>query len=100
MHFDVLRRQLKEETDYQWRQDTKPQTMDYGRPNSIAELAAWVPEKFRAGSDCSGEIGWRFSKGELFNHITVYWMTGAINASCGPMTRVLMSDGRSPWPIP
>jgi len=47
---------LREETGYQWIQGTRPQTLAYGLTDSPAGLAAWIVEKFRAWSDCGGDI--------------------------------------------
>ena len=44
-------------------------------------LAAWIVEKFRAWSDCDGDIESRFTKDELLTTITLYWVTETINAS-------------------
>jgi pimeloyl-ACP methyl ester carboxylesterase len=44
-------------------------------------LAAWIVEKFRAWSDCDGEIERRFSKDELLRIVTLYWVTETINSS-------------------
>ncbi len=55
-----LQRFRKEESGYQSIQGTKPQTLAYGLNDSPAGLAAWIVEKFRAWSDCGGEIERRF----------------------------------------
>jgi pimeloyl-ACP methyl ester carboxylesterase len=75
---------LREETGYQWIQGTKPQTLAYGLSDSPAGLAAWIVEKFRAWSDCGGDVERRFTKDELLTNITLYWVTGAINSSFWP----------------
>jgi len=61
---------------------TKPQTLAYGLTDSPAGLAAWIVEKFRAWSDCSGNVETRFTKDELLTNLTIYWATGTINSSC------------------
>ncbi len=43
-------------------QATKPQTLAYGLNDSPVGLAAWLVEKFRAWSDCDGDVEKRFSK--------------------------------------
>ena len=45
-------------------QSTKPQTLSYGLNDSPIGLAAWIVEKFRAWSDCDGDVERRFSKPE------------------------------------
>ncbi len=60
---------------------TKPQTLAYGLNDSPVGLAAWITEKFRAWSDCDGEVERRFSKDELLTNIMIYWVTETINSS-------------------
>jgi hypothetical protein len=43
-----------------------------GLNGSPMGLAAWIVEKFRAWSDCNGEIERRFSKDELLTNIMIY----------------------------
>ena len=62
-------------------QGTSPQTLAYGLNDSPAGLAAWIVEKFRAWSDCSGDIETRFTKDELLTHVTLYWATGTIRSA-------------------
>lgn len=61
---------------------TKPQTLAYGLNDSPAGLAAWIIEKFRAWSDCDGDVEKRFTKDELLTNLTIYWATETINSSC------------------
>jgi len=70
-----------EGTGYQAIQGTKPQTLAYGLTDSPAGLAGWILEKFRAWSDCGGDVFGTFTKDELLTNIMVYWVTGTINAS-------------------
>jgi microsomal epoxide hydrolase len=74
----------------QWRQHegsyalqhaTKPQTLAYGLNDSPIGLAAWIVEKFRAWSDCDGDVERRFSKDELLTNIMIYWVSETINSS-------------------
>jgi hypothetical protein len=53
----------------------------YGLNDSPAGLAAWIVEKFRAWSDCGGDVESRFSKDELLTTVTLYWVTGSIGSS-------------------
>jgi len=62
-------------------QGTKPQTLGYGLADSPVGLAAWLVEKFRAWSDCDGDVERRFSKDELLSNITLYWATNTINSA-------------------
>jgi pimeloyl-ACP methyl ester carboxylesterase len=62
-------------------QGTKPQTLAYGLNDSPTGLAAWIVEKFRAWSDCEGEVENRFSKDELLTNVMIYWATQTIGSS-------------------
>jgi len=92
---EELRRWLRDETGYQWIQGTKPQTLAYGLSDSPVGLAAWIVEKFRAWSDCGGDVERRFSKDVLLTNVMIYWITGAINASFWPY----YSRYHQPWPF-
>ncbi|GCE15605.1 epoxide hydrolase family protein [Tengunoibacter tsumagoiensis] len=60
---------------------TKPQTLAYALNDSPVGLAAWIVEKFRAWSDCAGDVERRFSKDELLTNIMLYWATETISSS-------------------
>ncbi|MBW4080617.1 epoxide hydrolase family protein [Paenibacillus sp. S150] len=62
-------------------QSTKPQTLSFGLSDSPVGLAAWLVEKFRSWSDCSGDLELRFSKNELLTNIMIYWVTNTIGSS-------------------
>lgn len=87
---------LKEETGYQWIQGTRPQTLAFALTDSPAGLAAWIVEKFRAWSDCGGDIEAVFSRDHLLANISLYWFTGAIGSSFWPYYARM----HGPWPIP
>lgn len=76
-------------------QSTKPQTLAYGLNDSPAGLAAWIVEKFRAWSDCNGDVERRFTKDELLTNLTIYWVTETINSS----TRIYYEDQHNPEPL-
>jgi pimeloyl-ACP methyl ester carboxylesterase len=69
------------EGGYAYLQATRPQTLAAGLADSPAGLAAWITEKFRAWSDCDGDLERRFTKDELLTTITLYWVTGTIGSS-------------------
>src|SRR5712692_1322601 len=71
----------KEEGAYGHLQGTKPQTLAYGLNDSPVGLAAYIVEKFRAWSDCKGDLERRFSKDELLTNVMIYWVTQTINSS-------------------
>ena len=58
------------EGGYAHLQGTKPQTLAYGLNDSPAGLAAWIVEKYRAWSDCDGDVEKRFTKDELLGAIS------------------------------
>ncbi len=95
-YLDELRVWLKEETGYQWIQGTRPQTLAFALTASPAGLAAWIIEKFRAWSDCGGDVESVFRKDELLANIALYWFTGAIGSSFWPYYARM----HGPWPIP
>jgi microsomal epoxide hydrolase len=64
-------------------QGSKPQSLAYGLNDSPVGLAGWIVEKFRAWSDCEGDVERRFSKDELLTNIMIYWATQTINSSFG-----------------
>jgi microsomal epoxide hydrolase len=95
-YLDELAHWLKEETGYQWIQGTRPQTLSFGLTDSPAGLAAWIVEKFRAWSDCGGDVASAFTRDQLLANISLYWFTGAIGSSFFPYYFRM----HRPWPIP
>jgi pimeloyl-ACP methyl ester carboxylesterase len=75
---------LQKEGAYALIQSTKPQSLAQGLNDSPAGLAGWLVEKFRAWSDCDGQIETRFTKDELLTHIMIYWVTESIGPSFLP----------------
>jgi pimeloyl-ACP methyl ester carboxylesterase len=71
----------REEGAYAAVQSTRPQTLAYGLCDSPAGLAAWIVEKFRAWSDCAGDITTRFDFDEILTTVTLYWVTNTINSA-------------------
>jgi pimeloyl-ACP methyl ester carboxylesterase len=72
---------LRDESGYSHMHETRPQTLAYGLNDSPVGLAGWMVEKFRAWSDCHGEIESVFTKDELLTNIMLYWVTQTINSS-------------------
>ena len=87
---------MKEEAGYQWIQGTRPQTLAFGLTDSPAGLAAWIVEKFRAWSDCDGNVESAFSRDHILANIALYWFTGAIGSSFWPYYTRL----HGAWAIP
>jgi pimeloyl-ACP methyl ester carboxylesterase len=46
-------------------------------------LAGWIVEKFRAWSDCHGDVERSYTKDELLTNIMLYWVTQTIRSSFG-----------------
>jgi pimeloyl-ACP methyl ester carboxylesterase len=62
-------------------QRTRPQTLTHGLADSPVGLAAWIVEKWRAWSDCDGDLQRRFTKDQLLTTVMLYWLTGTIGSS-------------------
>jgi len=69
---------------YQHQQSTMPLTLSYGLADSPAGLLAWMLEKYRAWSDCDGDVSARFSADFLLTQASLYWFTRTISTSFRP----------------
>lgn len=69
------------EDGYSLVQATRPQTVGYGLTDSPAGLCAWIVEKFRAWSDCDGHPENVFTRDEMLDDVTLYWLTGTAASS-------------------
>ncbi len=69
------------EDGYSLVQSTRPQTVGYGLVDSPAGLCGWIVEKFRAWSDCDGDPETVFTRDEMLDNITLYWLTGTAASS-------------------
>jgi pimeloyl-ACP methyl ester carboxylesterase len=76
-----LARFLSDGSGYSRIQGTRPQTLAYGLNDSPVGLAGWIIEKFRAWSDCQGDLESVFTKDELLTNVMIYWVTQTINSS-------------------
>src|SRR5271165_3710057 len=70
--FDLNDKWLPKEGAYATIRSSKPQSLAHGLNDSPAGLASWLVEKFRAWSDCDGEIESRFTKDELLTQVMIY----------------------------
>jgi microsomal epoxide hydrolase len=66
------------ETGYSAIQGTKPMSLAVAQSDSPAGLAAWIVEKFRAWSDCAGEVENAFSRDVLLMNLMFYWAPNSI----------------------
>ena len=82
----------KEGMGYYQIQSTKPQTVGYGLTDSPAAQAAWIVEKFRAWSDCDGDVESVYSKDRLLGNISLYWFTATATSSARLYYETVHSD--------
>jgi len=74
-------------------QGSRPATLAAGLSDSPAGLAAWIVEKFRAWSDCGGDVESVFSKDELLTDITLYWLTNSIATAARLYYETMHTEG-------
>jgi pimeloyl-ACP methyl ester carboxylesterase len=65
-------------------QSTRPLTLAPALADSPAGLLSWIVEKYRAWSDCGGDLSARFSDDFLLTQASLYWFTGTISTSFRP----------------
>jgi pimeloyl-ACP methyl ester carboxylesterase len=73
-----------QEGGYQHEQATRPLTLAAGLADSPAGLLAWLVEKYRAWSDCGGDLSSRFSDDFVLTQASLYWFTNSIATSFRP----------------
>lgn len=83
-YLDSVRTWTAEEGGYQHEQGTRPLTLSYGLADSPTGLLAWIVEKYRAWSDCGGDLSARFDDDFLLTQASLYWFTGTISTSFRP----------------
>jgi pimeloyl-ACP methyl ester carboxylesterase len=83
-YVDALGTWAAEEGGYQHEQSTRPLTLSYGLADSPTGLLAWITEKYRAWSDCGGDLSTRFSDDFLLTQASLYWFTRTISTSFRP----------------
>ncbi len=86
----------KKEGAYALIQGTRPRSLSQGLLDSPVGLAAWLVDKFRAWSDCGGDIETRFTKDELLTNVMIYWLTRTIDSSFLPYFD-FMNAGALTW---
>jgi pimeloyl-ACP methyl ester carboxylesterase len=74
-------RWFAEEGGYIAIQGTRPQTLGVALNDSPVGLLSWIVEKWRAWSDCGGDVESCFTKAELLTNATIYWVTQTIRSS-------------------
>ena len=71
----------RDENGYARIQGTRPQTIGYALDDSPAGLAAWIVEKFRAWTDCGGDVERCLTKDVMLDNIMLYWLTGTAHSA-------------------
>jgi pimeloyl-ACP methyl ester carboxylesterase len=72
------------ERGYSHEQQTRPLTLAQGLSDSPSGLLAWILEKYRAWSDCGGDVTTRFGEDFLLTQASLYWFTNTISTSFRP----------------
>jgi pimeloyl-ACP methyl ester carboxylesterase len=80
------------ERGYSAIQRTKPDVLTIAQMDSPAGACAWIVEKFRAWSDCDGDVESVFSRDVLLTNVMFYWATGSI-ASAARIYYEAFSEG-------
>jgi pimeloyl-ACP methyl ester carboxylesterase len=93
-YLDAEQRWFDEERGYSHEQQTRPLTLAQGLTDSPSGLLAWILEKYRAWSDCGGDVASRFSDDFLLTQASLYWFTGSISTSFRPYWE--RGNGHSP----
>lgn len=83
-YLDSVAKWSAEEGGYQHEQSTRPLTLSYGLSDSPVGLLAWIVEKYRAWSDCGGDLSSRFTDDFLLTQASLYWFTNTISTSFRP----------------
>ena len=78
---EQMRAWQQNEAGYSAIQGTKPQTVGYALEDSAVGLAGWIVEKFRAWSDCGGDVERSFTRDQLLTNVSVYWFTATATSS-------------------
>ena len=74
-------------------QGLAPDAISAGLSDSPGGLAAYLIGKYRAWSDCGGDVETRFSKDDLCDFLTMFWSTGSIASSM----RLYWAERRARW---
>lgn len=81
---DAVRAWSAQEGAYAHQQSTRPLTLAQGLSDSPAGLLGWILEKYRAWSDCGGDVSARFDDDFLLTQASLYWFTDTISTSFRP----------------
>jgi epoxide hydrolase len=81
-------------------QATRPQTLGYGLTDSPVGQMSWIVEKFCGWSDCDGHPENSFSKDQLLDTVTLYWMTASAASSARLYWHSFLDQSFTPVAIP
>lgn len=84
----------RRESGYFKQQATRPQTLGYGLVDSPVAQLAWIVEKFRAWTDCSGHPENALSRDELLDNVMVYWVTATATSSARLYWEAMATPGQ------
>ena len=71
----------RDEGGYQAIQSSRPQTLAFALADSPVGLASWIVEKYRAWSDCNGDVLSVWPREALIDTLMIYWTTNTIASS-------------------
>lgn len=83
-YLDAEKAWFDAERGYSHQQQTRPLTLAQGLSDSPSGLLAWIVEKYRAWSDCGGDLSTRFDDDFLLTQASLYWFTDSISTSFRP----------------
>ena len=93
---------------YSQQMQSRPQTIGLALADSPIGYASWVLEKYRAWSDCGGEIEASFTKDQLITSIMTYlvsdnvqaamWLYNSLNAATPGTGRIAVPMGMALFP--
>lgn len=86
-------RWLRREGHHMAIQSSAPDALAPALADSPAGLAAYLVEKYRRWSDSGGQVERRFSKDDLCDFLTMFWVTGAI----APSMRLYWGERHRRW---
>jgi pimeloyl-ACP methyl ester carboxylesterase len=86
------------ERGYSAIQRTKPDVLTIAQTDSPAGTCAWIVEKFRAWSDCGGDVERAFTRDVLLTNVMFYWAPGSVASAARiyfeAFNEGLFSEGR------
>ena len=90
---ETAMRWLRREGHHMAIQSSAPDALSPALMDSPAGLASYLVEKYRRWSDSGGEVERRFSKDDLCDFLTMFWVNGAI----APSMRLYWAERHHRW---